>query len=96
MWAKLAKNVKPKVKVTATPEPNLELKQLDQEMWLTKKLGQRGVGIFTGDTDRSKRVIRFREAIMAGGLANEIVGKNKAGEAETYRALFARMFGEPL
>jgi len=80
----------------AKSDPNHELRHLDHEMWLAKRLGEHGQAVFTGDTDRQKRKERFRKAIKDAGFECVIVGRAKNGDAETYESCFARLFGEPL
>lgn len=77
-------------------EGSYDLKRLDHEMWLAKRLAQHGQEIFTGDTDPQIRKERFRQVIKGAGIECVIVGKAKNGEPETYESCFARLFGEPL
>lgn len=83
-------------KKQAGPELSADLRHLDHEMWLAKRLGEHGQAVFTGDTDRQKRKERFRKVIKDAGFECVIVGRAKNGEPETYESCFARLFGEPL
>jgi hypothetical protein len=80
----------------AKTEASYDLKRLDHEMRLAKRLGEHGQNVFTGDTDRNARRERFRKAIKDAGFECVIVGRAKNGEPETYESCFARLFGEPL
>jgi hypothetical protein len=80
----------------SAPQLNVDLRHLDHEMWLAKRLGEHGQSVFTGDTNRDIRRERFREAIKGAGFECVIVGRDKNGDPETYESCFARLFGEPL
>jgi hypothetical protein len=70
--------------------------QFDAETFIASRLRDHGMGIFLGTTDSAVRKERTRQAIIAGKLDCTIVGRNTAGKAETYAALFERIYGEPL
>lgn len=72
-----------------------ELRHLDHERWLAKRLGEHGAGIFTGLTDRDVRRERIRAAIVEHGLEAVIVGRHE-GRPETYAQVFERLYGTPL
>ena len=71
------------------------LDQLDAELWLARRLGERGARIFDGDRTPEQRRDLFRAAILDNGLASKPCGR-KAGRPQTFGAVFARLFGVPL
>lgn len=73
--------------VDVTPEaPDLR-----HELWLAKRVfGKELCTIFSGVTDPALRCQRMRSAILGRGLAD--AGHGRA----SFRALFERLYGEPL
>jgi len=66
------------------------------EIWLAHRLREHGCRIDDGVTDLPTRRERIRRAILGYGLATAIAGRGPDRKPETYRALFARLYGEPL
>ncbi len=73
----------------------LNLPKLDGELWLAKRLGEHGAGVFDGVTDHETRRERFRRAILEHALWPVIAG-SRDGKCETYAAVFERLYGERL
>jgi hypothetical protein len=71
-------------------------KAFDAEQFFMRRLHDHRCSIFAGTTDSSTRKERIRAAIIDGDLASTIIGKTKAGKAETYSQFFERHYGEPL
>jgi hypothetical protein len=64
-----------------------------EEVWLARKLGR--TDIVLGATTAASRHEGFRRVIRDRGLANVECGR-KGGVPETYGALYARWYGEPV
>lgn len=79
-----------------TAQVPLEFTRLDAELYLVGRLKQHGAHVFDGDTTTATRKERIRAAILEHGLDCTIVGRNKAGKTDTYRACYERLYGEPL
>jgi hypothetical protein len=73
----------------------MSFEQLDGEMWLAERLGELGVRVFDGLTDRAQRIERFRAAIETVG-SHVIAGRRRDGKPETYAQVFERLYAEPL
>jgi len=69
---------------------------LDRELWLARRLRQHGAAVFDGVTDRDTRRERARAAILAHGLAQVIVGRDRDRRPVSYGEAFSRVYGEPL
>lgn len=69
---------------------------LTRELWLAQRLRQHGAAVFEGVTDRDTRRERVRAAILAHGLAQVIVGRDRDRKPRTYAQLFEAIYGEPL
>lgn len=69
---------------------------LDHELYLAKRLGDHGAGVFTGLTDPAIRRERIRAAILEHGLELVILGRGKDKKPESYAQVFERLYGEPL
>mgnify|MGYP001182255418 CR=1 FL=1 len=63
------------------------------DLWMARKLGD--PALFAGVTTEAERKRRVRQRIIDLGLADAEAGK-RDGQPETWRALFARVFHEPL
>jgi len=70
--------------------------ELDRELWLARRLREHGAAVFEGVTDREIRRHRARAAILAHGLAQVIVGRDRDRRPVTYAEVFSRVYGEPL
>lgn len=68
---------------------------LSDEVWLAARLKQHGAQIFDGLTTPKQRCERMRQAILAAGLADRVLGKS-SGQHQTYRVVFERLYGQPL
>lgn len=67
--------------------------QLDQEIFLARKLSAYGEPIFTGITDLDMRREKMRAVIIKHKLATMPVGKNTLGVWFSYGELFEKIYG---
>lgn len=64
------------------------------ESWIARRLNR--PELFGGVTTADERRERVRAAILAGRMAEAIAGKCEGEACETWREVFARVYGEPL
>jgi hypothetical protein len=64
------------------------------ETWIARRLNR--PDLFVGLTTPTDRRERVRETILAGRMAEAIAGKRRDAGCETWREMFARVYGEPL
>lgn len=62
------------------------------ESWIARRL--RRPDLFAGLTTPDERRERVRAAILDGRMAEAIAGKRAGQPAETWRELFARVYGQ--
>jgi hypothetical protein len=63
------------------------------EAWIAKRLALRD--LFAGDTTREMRRDRLKVVLLERGLTESIAGRFD-GKPITWRALFEKLFGEPI
>lgn len=78
---------------SAKPPPK-RLPTVVEETWLSNRLD--ALDLFSGITNGAERAERVRARIVALDCADALAGKRTDGTTETYRELFARLYGEPL
>lgn len=71
-------------------------RELVTETYLARRLAQLGSPVdLSGVTSSAIRRARFRQAIVAGGLAHVIAG-TADGKPKTFAQAFERLYGVPL
>lgn len=78
---------------SATPKKPERFPTTAEEVWLARRLGS--PALFAGRTSAEERRERVRAAILERGFADRRAGMRN-GTPETFRELFARLWGVPL
>lgn len=64
------------------------------EVWIARRLAS--PQLFAGLTTPQDRRQRVRDELVGRGLEDTIAGQRAGETCETWQALFARVYGEPL